>query len=293
MRIIFFVLGEKGYRVINDFVSSFGSAAVYAVVVAKDKNIKNDFYHEIKSLCTQNGINVFDRASYIFGLFPEKLYKFAIGWRWMLDECNLIIFHDSLLPKYRGFAPLVAALINGDKHVGVTAIHASDNYDKGDIISQHSIKIDYPITIKRAIELVSEVYSYLIRETYCYLLNKKKLPEIKQIEENATYSLWRDEKDYFINWGDSAQKIKRFCDTVGDPYSGAKTHLNGILITINDVVVMPDVNVELRFENIGKIIFFDEGLPVVVCGVGLLKIMKLESEEICSLSTLGFRSRFS
>ena len=59
----------------------------------------------------------------------------------------MIIFHDSLLPKYRGFAPLVNSLINQEKEIGVTAIKASQNYDEGDTVTDN-IGNDYDVTIQ-------------------------------------------------------------------------------------------------------------------------------------------------
>ena len=49
------------------------------------------------------------------------------------------------MPKYRGFAPLVNSLVNGEKIIGVTALFASEEYDNGDIIMQSSVDITYPI----------------------------------------------------------------------------------------------------------------------------------------------------
>jgi methionyl-tRNA formyltransferase len=58
-------------------------------------------------------------------------------------DVPLVVFHDSILPQYRGFNPLVSALINGDSRVGVTAM-GTDEFDKGDIIGQRTIAINIP-----------------------------------------------------------------------------------------------------------------------------------------------------
>jgi methionyl-tRNA formyltransferase len=52
-------------------------------------------------------------------------FNIAISWRWMLKVSNLIVIHDSLLPKYRGFSPLVNMLINGEDTLGVTVLFAT------------------------------------------------------------------------------------------------------------------------------------------------------------------------
>ena len=77
-------------------------------------------------------------------------FKFAIGWKWIIDNTSqLIVLHDSLLPKYRGFSPLVNSLINGDTLTGVTALFASSEYDKGEIIEQAQIGLDKNSTITK------------------------------------------------------------------------------------------------------------------------------------------------
>ena len=90
---------------------------------------------------------------------PAVDYQLAIGWRWLISGTeNLIVLHDSLLPKYRGFAPLVNSLINGEQEIGVTAIWAGPEFDAGEIIFQEKAGICYPIKIQEAIEIVSGLY---------------------------------------------------------------------------------------------------------------------------------------
>ena len=88
------------------------------------------------------------------------------GWRWLLPSTEkLIVLHDSLLPRYRGFNPLVSQLIDKEERLGVTAFFASDRYDCGDIINQPSIKVSYPLKINEAIERVCNCYQVSIRDS--------------------------------------------------------------------------------------------------------------------------------
>ena len=68
------------------------------------------------------------------------------------------MFHDSLLPKYRGFAPLVKGLICGETRFGVTALFGASQYDAGDILFQASVGITYPIAISDLITRVADCY---------------------------------------------------------------------------------------------------------------------------------------
>ena len=174
------------------------------------------------------------------------------------------------MPRLRGFNPLVTALINGDKEIGVTALFATNEYDKGDIIDIEKIEISYPLKIEKAITLISKCYADLANRIMSKLHNEETLTANKQNESKATYSLWRDDEDYSINWNDDADRISRQINAVGFPYKGAKTIVDNHAITILEAKPINDVVIENR--SIGKVIFRKENCPVVVCGKGLLLI---------------------
>ncbi len=181
-----------------------------------------------------------------------------------------LVMHDSLLPKYRGFAPLVNCLINGEKQLGVTAFIATENYDEGPVIKQERASINYPITILQAMEVVTPLYIKLCHFIYAEIDKKGYVEANEQDGSCATYSLWRDEQDYKIDWRHTAEEIKRKIDAVGFPYAGAVTIVNADLIQVNKAEVFGDVTIENR--DIGKVIFIKDSCPIVVCKEGLLKI---------------------
>ncbi|MBN4079383.1 hypothetical protein JYT26_01955, partial [Beggiatoa alba] len=162
MNIGFYILGKKGYVALCEFVKYFGSDSVAFVVAARDGSIENDWYSEIIKMNHANGLNSFTRNEFNNDSLPNSDFNFAIGWRWLIKEpANLVVFHDSLLPKYRGFSPLVNMLIDGCDEIGVTALIASDEYDKGAIIYQSRKKITYPLKISDAIEKIIPLYTEL------------------------------------------------------------------------------------------------------------------------------------
>ena len=287
----FYLLGKKAYRCLNRFLEEYGGDTISFVVSAKDRGVKTDYFDEISSLCRQHALKLYDRSEYI----PESFdVNFAIGWRWLIpDSSRLIVFHDSLLPRYRGFAPLVNMLINGEERIGVTALFASQDYDAGDIIDQQSIQITYPLKISEAIDRVSDLYESVLLRIIRRIISVTGLQGTQQDKSSATFSLWRDESDYEIDWGVGSDELKRFVDAVGDPYSGAKTKLHGASIRILDVELVKDVEVESRKSHLGKIIFMDEGYPTVVCGKGLVKLINVRDESGKSLiGKIPFRTRF-
>ena len=174
---------------------------------------------------------------------------------------------------------------------GVTALFASSEYDKGDIIMQKSMNINYPIKINKAIENIKPLYYDLVKDIYTLIIQDKQLPRQKQDESKATYSMWLDSEDYFIDWQNwSAKKIKRFVDATSYPYDNAKAYLNGKIVKFIDVEVVDDVKVENRKRHIGKVIFIQDS-PVIVCKKGLLKLVDIRDEKDNKLM-INFRSRF-
>lgn len=283
-------MNKKGLVFIKTLCySSFRENILY-VVSAEDNAVKNDYKNEIVDICNKFKIKIYHRKDTII---ESTDYIFAIGWRWIINysRSTLITLHDSILPQYRGFSPLVSQLIDGVTEIGVTAILANEEYDKGDILHSISLPIQYPITIAEAIDIISEAYGQLGIEVVNSLISNTIKP-VRQDESKATYSLWRDEKDYRINWNWSSIKIIRFIDAVGYPYLGASSYLNEELVKITKAEAIPDVLISNR--SVGKVINIKDGLPIVVCGEGLIKVVeaKLINKTLNLLPFKKFRSRF-
>lgn len=273
-----YIMTLKGFESLHAIINNNQKDLLSYVVYGEDKNVQNDYSKEIIDLCKLHNIKFFNKNQIDYSL--KFNYLITISWRWLIkneNEIPIIVLHDSLLPKYRGFAPLTCCLINGDNKLGVTAIVATEEYDKGPIISQEVIEIVYPIKIEEAIEKITSCYSKLIVNIFNTIKQGGKLTLTTQNESEATYSLWRDNEDYKIDWNNSAEKIKRFVDALGFPYSGASTTLNNQLIRVLDVTIIEDVLIEDRM--IGKLIFYRNEKPVFVCGKGLLRIDKAIYED--------------
>ncbi len=292
MKIKIFSLGEKGFAVV-EALSTMNFKNSITCVIGQDNAVEDDWSLKLAEFCDRNGIQ------YIFRNMPNEddcdLYM-AVGWRWLIKDIpkeKLIIFHDSLLPKYRGFSPLISALLNKEKLAGVTVFLASDEYDKGNVLMQKSINLNYPTYIEKEIKRISVVCANLaveiIEKFYNRTINKSGYP---QDENKATYSLWRNDDDYRINWSNSADDILHFINCLGWPYRGASALLNGNLVRVFKANCQPDVMIENR--SVGKVIFVEEGLPVVVCGKGLLMLEDVRDNVGRGLLPLeNFRSKFS
>jgi methionyl-tRNA formyltransferase len=270
--IALFVMGKKGL-VCLDTILNTSSVELKFVVYATDKNVENDYSDEIITLCDKRNIRYYHRELFDEKSLRDVSYYIAISWRWLIKSSleKLIVFHDSLLPKYRGFNPLVTALINGDEEIGVTAIFANKEFDKGDVLDLEKTTIKYPIKISQAIEVISICYQNLLLK----IINKisdNSLRATSQDETNATYSLWRDEEDYFIDWNSDALVLERTINALGFPYGGARTIMENKIIILEEVKLIPDLIIENRTP--GKILFLENNQPTIVCKSGLLKIQR-------------------
>lgn len=182
-------------------------------------------------------------------------------------------------------------LINKEPYIGVSSLFASNEYDKGNIIAQRKVAVKYPIKISDAIDLELPLFSEILMEIFEKIKNNQPIQATPQNELEASYSLWRDEEDYHINWDSTSEDIQQFVYSVGYPFKGAYTLLDGEVLRIMDCEPFNDVYVENRTS--GKMIFLDNGCPVVVCGKGLLKLTDIRNDEGKSLLPLKkFRNRF-
>lgn len=269
-------MGNKGLAVLTKLYEDGLLSLIDSVVVSRDSNVIEDYYDEIVCFCQRNHVRFYDRNN-VQNVKSE--YGIAVAWRWLIDICDLklIVLHDSLLPKYRGFAPLVNMLIHKEPKLSVTALFATEEYDKGDIIAQKSVNVQYPLRIQDAIELLLPLYADIVSDVVKKIQKRATINAYPQNETEATYSLWRDEKDYLVDWNESSDYIQQFVYSVGYPYKGASSMCDGQIVRILDCEIKDDMVFAQR--QVGKVVSLEEGCPVVVCGKGLLKITKIVSER--------------
>ncbi|MCC6865837.1 MAG: methionyl-tRNA formyltransferase [Ignavibacteria bacterium] len=167
----------------------------------------------------------------------------VIGWYYKIPKSILKIapkgcvgMHSSLLPKYRGGAPLVWSVINGESKTGLTFFYLDSGIDNGDIIAQNEIEINSNDNINDLLVKV-KISAINIITQYIPLIAKNKAPRIKQDETLATYFPQRKPEDGLIDWNWDAKKIKDFIRAQTKPYPGAYTIINGKKITLWDAEV--------------------------------------------------------
>ncbi|MEK6545070.1 MAG: methionyl-tRNA formyltransferase, partial [Nitrospinota bacterium] len=142
-----------------------------------------------------------------------------------LPRYGCINLHASILPKYRGAAPINWALINGETKTGVTSMLMNEGMDTGDILIQREVEITEGDSAGTLHDRLSEIGSEVILETLDGL-EKGTVKRVKQNESSATYAQKIKKEDCLINWDEDAKKIVNRIRGL-TPAPGAYTSYNG------------------------------------------------------------------
>ena len=182
----------RGLRIHQSEVKKF--SIINNILIKQPEDLKNiDFINQIKSMNADLFIVV------AFRKIPKEVYS--------IPKLGTINLHASLLPDYRGAAPINWALINNEKVTGVTTFFINEKIDHGDIISKKEVLIDNDDDYKSLYRKLSIIGSNLLLETIMMVFegkfqiisqskvnNKKKAPKLNS--ENTR-----------INWEDNTEKI--------------------------------------------------------------------------------------
>ncbi|NBD26692.1 methionyl-tRNA formyltransferase [Paenibacillus glycinis] len=281
-KLLCFLMTDKGLSSLDYAINRGYRENIGCVVSYNDKNMKTDDSQRIFALCEEHGI-----PHFVWFEVKDHLTKLivnhnitsavAISWQYLIDlsintllQDDLIIFHDSLLPRYRGFTPTVTAMLCGDRMTGVSVIKASEQVDSGDIILQKQVDISNEDYIKDVIEKQSMIYAESFVEIIDRL-RKGNLLTYPQDHALATYSVWRSLEDCRVDWSLSARMIHILVRAVSSPYPGAYTFYENKKIIINRAEVL-DKDIIFAIRDFGKIWLIQNGIPVVICGNGMLEI---------------------
>lgn len=155
-----------------------------------------------------------------------------------IPKIGCLNVHASLLPKYRGAAPVQRAIMNGERETGVTIQKIVKKLDAGDILIQKKVVISPDETSGELLGRLAEVGAEALLEAIRLVESGKKLEFIPQDESLATYAKKLDKNDANLDWSLSATVLSHHVRGV-QPWPVAQTELNGELIKIFKVQVVP------------------------------------------------------
>jgi len=203
----------------------------------------------------------------------------VVGWYHMIthiwrDIAPAYGLHASLLPDYSGGAPLVWAIINGEKKTGITMFQMDDGVDSGAIAGQLEEEIREDDTIATLYSRIEERGLELIEEVIPQLVDGS-LALIEQDEALRHVVPQRGPEDGLIAWEQSAISINRFVRAQTCPYPGAFSLLRG-----ERLIIWSGERVEL--ERVGGgigVVHAVNGECVVACGVGGYRLDDIEYQD--------------
>lgn len=189
-----------------------------------------------------------------------------------MKKYGCINVHASLLPKYRGAAPIQWAVIDGEKESGVTTMQMDEGLDTGDMLLKAVVPLEKEETGGSLFDKLSSTGAGLLLETLAGLEKGTILPE-KQGESPTAYAKMLKKEMGLIDWTKSAEELERLVRGL-NPWPSAYSHLNGKTLKIWQAEVE-----ERDSENEpGTVVFVSKDGFGVQTGKGILKIRELQLE---------------
>ena len=194
-----------------------------------------------------------------------------------IPRLGCINVHGSLLPKYRGAAPIQWAVLNGDEETGITTMYMDEGMDTGDMILKEKVEISEDETTGELWDRLSMVGGELLVKTLKEIENGTA-PRVKQGEE-FTLAPMLDKKMAKIDWENkTAREIKNLVRGL-NPIMGAYTFLNGKKIKLWKVDVVDSNEDDSSLKN-GTVIESNpkEGL-FIKTKEGTIKVLEIQGEN--------------
>ena len=176
--------------------------------------------------------------------------------------------HASLLPKYRGAAPINKAIIDGETETGITTMYMDVGLDTGDMLVKKTLAIGPEETAGELHDRLASLGRETMEETLRRLCAGTLQREV-QDDEQSTYASMMKKEDGRIDWNRSAQEIHNHVRGL-DPWPGAYTTINGELLKL------AETSPEAAEGLAGTVIAADKNGVCVACGSGSLRIQQLQ-----------------
>jgi methionyl-tRNA formyltransferase len=187
--------------------------------------------------------------------------------------------HASLLPRWRGAAPIQAAIAAGDRETGITVMYMDEGLDTGDILLQHKIEILPSNTGESLHDRLSHVAPEALLESL-RLLAAGNTPRVRQDNAHATYAPKLKREHGRIDWSESAEAIERKIRAF-NPWPGAFMKLTGLNLKIFSASV-----VDLGGKP-GEILSSENELVIAACK-GALSLGEVQLEGKRRMSAVEF-----
>lgn len=201
-----------------------------------------------------------------------------------MPKYGCVNIHASLLPKYRGAAPIQWAVIDGEEETGVTIQQMNEGVDTGDILSQEIVKLDVKETGASLFDKLAVCGAQLIVNTLGEI-EKGTITPVKQDESKSTHAKMLDKSLGKIDWSKDAVTIERLVRGLNS-WPSAYSYFNNKSVKLwnCDVADAECIN----NEEAGTIIHVDKEFFDIACGKGILRVLELQLEGKKRMDTKSF-----
>ena len=189
-----------------------------------------------------------------------------------LAPLGTVNLHPSLLPKYRGRAPVNWAILNGETRLGLTAHFVDEGMDTGDIIEQVSYDLRDDQDVGDCLNVLYPLYREMTRNVLSHF-ESGRVPRIPQDHSQATAFSARKPSDGLIDWNQSARSVLNLVRAVALPYPGSFTFANADKLTIWKARIVSDTD---NVAPPGCVVSSSAQEIHVQCGKGILALVKME-----------------
>lgn len=233
--------------------------------------------HEVKKspvhqLAEKHNIPVYTPASLKNESLPEADVAVVAAYGLLLPEHILnapkhgcINIHPSLLPRWRGAAPIQRTIMAGDKKTAVCIMQMDKGLDSGDILMQGEFELDPKITAGELHDFCANLGAEMVLGAVASL---GAITPVKQADDGVTYAKKITKEDELINWNDAAEEIERKIRGL-NPFPAAYFMHDGKKIKVFAA------EVEAATGKAGE--FLDDKL-LIACGKSALRITRLQKE---------------
>lgn len=234
-------------------------------------------------------INTPEGIERIAGLKPDYFVVVAFGQilsRQVLDIPKIypINIHASLLPKYRGAAPIQAAVLNMDEQTGVTTMVMAEKMDAGDILLMEKTPVYPEDTASTLHDRLSQMGADLIIKTI-QGIEQKKITPVPQDHSKASYVSMLKKSDGRINWNGRARSVCAHINAM-TPWPGAFTELCGKRLKIFKAVVS---SAPMQTSALpGTVISCSDKGLFVAAGDGVVQVLELMGSSGKRLDAAAF-----
>jgi methionyl-tRNA formyltransferase len=286
MRIVVFAYHQVGFVCLEELLAQ--GAEVAAVVTYADDPGENVWWDSVADLARRHDIPMMvpeDANAPAFvqtlrDLRPEMIFSFY--YRDLLDDEILAIpprgglnMHGSLLPHYRGRAPVNWVLVNGETETGVTLHYMVRRADAGDIVAQRRVPIAFEDTAHTLYAKIVDAARATLRESWP-LLREGRAPRHPQDLTRGNYVGRRRPADGRIDWSWPALRCYNLIRAVTHPYPGAFTSLNGRKLFIWWATLEDPSKTQNQFPP--GTLQVSPGEVAVATGAGRLRLLRLQFE---------------